>query len=57
MSMYSDGCWSPADAFAMIGGNRNNGDGGLFGGEGMSGLLLLSSSAECSDLEWEEWEV
>ena len=39
MSMYSDG-WSPADALAVVGG-RNNGDNGLFGGEGIVGLIAL----------------
>lgn len=39
MSMYSDG-WSPADALALVGG-RNNGDGGLFGGDGIVGLIAL----------------
>lgn len=39
MSMYSEG-WSPADAFAMVSGGRNNGDGELFGG-GIVGLIAL----------------
>lgn len=37
--MYADG-WSPADALALVGGNRNNND-GLFGGEGIVGLIAL----------------
>lgn len=40
MSMYSDGC-APANVFELIGGGRNNGDGGLFGGEGIVGLIAL----------------
>lgn len=39
MSMYSEG-WSPADAFALVNGNRDNND-GFCGGNGIVGLIAL----------------
>ena len=40
--MYSsENGWGPGDVLALVGGNRNNCDGGLFGGEGIVGLIAL----------------